>query len=115
MNPTSTMRMQVQSLASLSELRIGSGISMNWGVGGRQGSDLVWLWPWLTPVAAGLIQPLTWIFPYAAPVALKDQKKKKRRDHALLILLFLIWCHYTVSIQLMFNIHTQILLLPFTI
>ena len=51
-----TMRLQVQSLASLSGLRIH--VAMNCGVGHRRGLDLALLWLWCRPTAAALIQPL---------------------------------------------------------
>ena len=60
-----TMRSRVQSLASLSGLRIqrcqelwcrlqtwlGSGVAMSWGVGYRRGLDLALLWLWYRLVA----------------------------------------------------------------
>ena len=48
-----TMRTQVQSLASLSELRIS--IAMSSGVGHRCGLDLAFLWLWCRPAAAAPI------------------------------------------------------------
>ena len=51
---------------------------MSRGVGCRQGSDLVLLWLWRRPAAAGPIGPLAWECPYATGAALKRQKKKKR-------------------------------------
>ena len=65
--------MWVQSLASLSGLRIS--VAMSCSVGCRQGSDLVLLWR--RPKAAVLIRPLAWERPYATGVALKKVKKKK--------------------------------------
>ena len=44
-----TMRSQVRSLASLSEIK-GSGIAMSCGIGHRHGSDLALLWLWRRPV-----------------------------------------------------------------
>ena len=75
------MRMQVQSLASLSGLRIRC--CCGCGVGCRHGSGPVLLWLWCRPVATAPIGPLAWESPYAAGVALKkkrqkDQKKKKK-------------------------------------
>ena len=64
-----TMRWWVQSLASLSGLRIWHSVSC--GVGRRHGSDLTLLWLWYGPVAAALIKPLAWEPPYAAGMALK--------------------------------------------
>ena len=68
-----TVRLQVQSLASLSGLRIWHCLSC--GVGCRHGSDLVLLWLCCRLAAVALIQPLAWELPY---VALKDKKKKKK-------------------------------------
>ena len=47
---------------------------MNYGVGRRCGSDLVWLWPWCRPAATAPTQPLAGEPPYAAGAALKIQK-----------------------------------------
>ena len=55
------MRMQVQSRASLSGLRI-------W-----RGREL-----WCRLAAAALIGPLAWELPYAAGAALKGQKKREK-------------------------------------
>ena len=51
-----TMRLRVQSLASLSGL--GSGVAMSCGVGRRLGLDSALLWLWHGPVAIALIGPL---------------------------------------------------------
>ena len=48
-------------------------------MGGRHGSDLMWLWLWRRLAATSLIRPLAWKPPYATSVALKRQKKKKKR------------------------------------
>ena len=67
-SPTSIHRMQVQSLASLSGLRI-------WRCG-----EL-----WCRPAATAPIQSLVWELPYAAGAALKQQKtkeKKKKKEEA---------------------------------
>ena len=66
------MRMQVQSLAFLSELRI-----QCWQCCCRHGSDLAWLWHKLAAVAP--IWPLAWELPYAAGAVLKKKKKKKSK------------------------------------
>ena len=50
---------------------------MSCGVGGRRGSDPMWLWLWLCPAAVAVIQPLAWE-PPCAGAALKKQKKKKK-------------------------------------
>ena len=66
-------RMRVQSLDSLSRLRIHC-LHQLWCVGCRCGSDPVWQWPWPWPAAAALIQPLAWEHPCAAGGALKREK-----------------------------------------
>ena len=73
--PLVSMRMQVRSLASLSELRIQC--CCGCGVGHRCGLDLVLLWLWCRPAAAVLIWPLAWEPPYAAPAALKSKQQNK--------------------------------------
>ena len=67
--------MQVQSLASLSGLRIGVAVSC--GEGHRHGSDLELLWLWRRLAATALTRPLAWESPYPVGVALKRLKKKK--------------------------------------
>ena len=52
---------------------------MSRGFGRRCGSDLAWLWLWCGPAAVAPIQPLAWEPPYAMGVALKRQKKKKKK------------------------------------
>ena len=53
---------------------------MNCGIGHRCGSDLALLWLWCRLVAsAPLQQPVPWEPPYAVGVALKRQKKKKKK------------------------------------
>ena len=59
-----SMRTQVQSQASLSELRIQHCLSC--GVSHRLGSDPKFLWLWCRLAAAAPIQPLAWKLPYAA-------------------------------------------------
>ena len=68
-----SMRMWVQSLASL----CGSGIwcCRKCSVGHRRSSDLALLWLWCRSAAAALIQPLAWELPYATGVILKRKKK----------------------------------------
>ena len=56
------MRLWVQSLASLSGLRI------------RRCREL-----WRRSAAVALIQPLAWEFPYAAGAALKSKNKKQKK------------------------------------
>ena len=83
-----TMRLQVQSLALLSGLRIrwcrsqtwlGSSVAVSCGVGCRRGLDPVLLWLWRRPVAVAPIRPLAWEPPYAVGVALKIQKTNKQK------------------------------------
>ena len=68
------MRMQFQSLALLSGLRICLAVCC--GVGFRHGLNLELLWLWLWPAAVALIQTLAWERPYAMGVALKKKKKR---------------------------------------
>ena len=70
-----SMRTQVQSLDSLSGLRI-QRCTLSCGAGCRCGLDLALLWLWCRPVIAAPIRPLTWEPQYAAGVALKSQKVK---------------------------------------
>ena len=64
-----SMRMQVQSLASLSGLRIPHGMSC--GIGSIYSSDLMLLWLWYKLAATSPIRPPAWELPYAMGVALK--------------------------------------------
>ena len=57
----------------------GSSVAVSFGVGHRGGSGRVLLWLWHRPAAASLIQPLDWELPYAAGMALKRQKRKKKK------------------------------------
>ena len=70
-----SMRMWLQSLASLSELR-SRFVATNCGVSHRCITDwaLLWLWSRLAP--ADPIQPLAWELPCATGAALKRKKKK---------------------------------------
>ena len=68
-----SMRMQVQSLVSLSGLRIRH--CHECGIGRRQGLDSELLWLWCRPVATAPIPPLAWQLPHATPTALKRKKK----------------------------------------
>ena len=52
---------------------------MSCGVGRRCDSDLVLLWLWRRLAATAPIGPLAWEPPYAADVALKRQKRQKKR------------------------------------
>ena len=69
------MRLWVQSLASLSGLRILHCHELWYKSQTQLGPVLLWLWH--RPAATVQIRPLAWEPPYAANVALeKDQKKK---------------------------------------
>ena len=74
------MRMWVRSLASLSVFRIG--VAMSCGVGCRHGLGPELLGLWGRPTAIALIRPLAWELPYAMGMALKRQKKKKKKFKA---------------------------------
>ena len=76
-----SMRMQVRSLALLSELRIWCCCELC--VGCRYGLDLSLLWLWCRPAATAPIRSLAWEPPYAAgaaPEKTKRQKKKKKKE-----------------------------------
>ena len=71
------MRMQVQSLASLSGLRIQH--CCGCGVGRRRSSDVALLWLWGRLVATAPIGPLDWEPPYATGAALEKHSKTKQK------------------------------------
>ena len=48
---------------------------MSYGVGCRQGSDLLLLWLWRRPETTALIRPLAWEPPYAAGAVLEMAKR----------------------------------------
>ena len=75
------MKLQVQSLALLSGLRVWHCRSC--GVGHRCGLDLALLWLWCRPAATALIRPLAWQPPYAAGAALKRQNTVKKIKNKL--------------------------------
>ena len=52
---------------------------MSCGVGCRRGSDPALLWLWCRAPAITLIEPLAWEPQYAMGVALKRQKKEKKK------------------------------------
>ena len=58
---------------------------MSRGVGRRYGSDPVLLWLWCRLAATALIQCLAWELPHAMSMALKRQKKKKKKAERDLI------------------------------
>ena len=59
---------------------------MSCGVGHRRGSDpvllLLWLWLWLAATAP--IRPLAWEPPYTTDVALKKDKRPKKKKKSML-------------------------------
>ena len=71
-----SQRMQVQSLAFLSGLRIRH--CMSCGVGRICGSDPSLLWLWCRPAAIAPTQPLAWEPPYTMGVAQNNNNNKKR-------------------------------------
>ena len=73
-NLTSILRMRVQSLASLSALRIWFWRELWCRSQMRLGSAFLWLWGRLA--ATALIWPLAWGLPYATGVALKRKQQK---------------------------------------
>ena len=71
-----TMRFWVQSVASLSGLRIWCGCELWCRM--QTWLDLALLWLWHRPAATAPIGPLTWERPHAAGVALETQKQKTK-------------------------------------
>ena len=76
--PLASMRMQDQSLALLSGLKIWDCCKL--GVGHSCGSDPVLLWLWYRPAAAAPIQPLAWKFPYATSAAIKKKNQTNQTN-----------------------------------
>ena len=72
-----SMSIQVQSLASLSGLRIRHCREL-W-CRSQMWLDPKLLWLWCRPAATALIQPLAWEPPYAVGVALKRQKQTNKQ------------------------------------
>ena len=74
-----TMRFQVQSLASLSGLRIWHCPELWCRSDSAQilSSDPKWLWLWCRPAAAVPIRPLAWELSYAAGAVLKNKQKER--------------------------------------
>ena len=70
-----TMRLQVQSLASISGLSCGAGR--------RCGSDLALLWLWRRPAAVALIRPLAWGTSICCKRGPKKQNKREREREGL--------------------------------
>ena len=52
---------------------------MSYGVGRRLVWDLALLWLWCRPAAIAPIGPLAWETPHATGVALRGQKRKKKK------------------------------------
>ena len=71
-------RMQVQTLASLSGLRIKRCHELC--VGRRRSSDSALLWLWYWPAAIALIRLLAWEPPYAAGAAQEKAKRQKTKN-----------------------------------
>jgi len=71
------MRACVQSLASLSELRIQYCCELQCKSQIGSNLALLWLWLWQRLAAAALIQPLTWELPYAEGAAIKKERKNE--------------------------------------
>ena len=72
-----TMRMSVQSFASLSGLRIWHCCEL-WCIGHRHVLDPELLWLWCRLMAMAPVGPLAWERPSAICAALKRQKTKKK-------------------------------------
>ena len=86
------MRLQVQSPALLSGLRI-------WhccGVGCRRSSDPMMLWLWRRLVATAPTGPLAWETPYAAGAALEKKKRKRKRKKLVEAFISTIWKKFKV-------------------
>ena len=64
---------------------------MSCGVGHSRGSDLALLWLWCRPAATALTRPLAWKPPYAVGVALKKDKKTKKKKKYLGVPLVAQW------------------------
>ena len=81
------MRFRVQSLASLSGLRIllchELRCRSQTGLLGSHVAVAVWLW--YRPAAAAPIQPLAWEHPYAAGVAPEMAKRQKKKNSFILL------------------------------
>ena len=74
-----TMRLQVQSPALLSGLRIWCCRELWCRLQMQLDLDPVLLWLWRRPVATGPIQALAWEPPYAAGAAQRNSKKTKNK------------------------------------
>ena len=79
------MRLQVQSLASISGLRIRRCHELWCGSQTRLRSGVAWLW--CRPAATAPIRPVAWEPPHAAGVALEkaERPKKKKKKKRLLL------------------------------
>ena len=65
---------------------------MSCGVGCRHSLDLMLLWLWCRPAAAGPIRPLAWELPCAAGVALEKKKIHYLLHYYILLLYFILHC-----------------------
>ena len=72
--PTSILE-DVGSIPGLTQWVKGSGIAVNWDIGCRCGSVLVWQWLWCRLAPAAPIPSLAWDVPYAEGVGLERRKK----------------------------------------
>ena len=77
-NQQGTMKLWVQSLASLSGLRIWHCHEL-WCGSQMWLSDPALLWLWCRLAAVALIRPLAWEPPYATGVALKSKTKQNKK------------------------------------
>ena len=99
-----SVRVQIPSLASLSEL--GSGIAASCSIGHRHNLDPALLCLWHRLAAAALIQPLAWELPYVTDAAVKKKTTKKLSHSAslclssALLLPFKDLCNYNRSTQI---------------
>ena len=93
LNVIVSVRMWVQSLASLSGY--GCTVVTSGSVSCRSSSDLVLLllWLWQRPAAATLIHPLAWKLPYATGEAVKRKKKERKTKKPIIQFLDLQNCH----------------------
>ena len=73
------------SVPALAQWVKGSGVTVSCGVGRRRGSDPTLLWLWRRLVATAPIRPLAWELPCAVGVALKRQRRKRRKCSGPLI------------------------------
>ena len=81
MNPTS-IHEDADSIPDLAHWVEDPASAMSCGIGCRCGLGLMLLWLWRRPVATALIRALAWEPPYATGMALRRQKRpKKKKTH----------------------------------